>query len=81
MPLLWSAVHRLIELGVQLLNLGGGLRPGDKLAQFKQRFGGQRRPLRALQEVYEPAAYAALCRQRGRNPAVRDGFFPAYRDP
>ncbi|MDQ3849122.1 MAG: hypothetical protein M3296_00700 [Actinomycetota bacterium] len=80
-PLLWSAIQRLVELSVPALNLGGGLRPGDSLAQYKQRFGARRRPMYAMKQVYDPAAYAELCRRTGREPATRDGFFPAYRSP
>jgi len=79
--LLWSAVHRLAELSVPVLNLGGGLSPGDSLAQFKQRFGAQRQPMYAAKMVFDAAAYADLCRRTGRDPAARQGYFPAYRSP
>lgn len=78
--LIWSAVHRLVALGVPWLNLGGGMSPGDSLADFKARFGASPLPMRAIKAVYDPAAYAELCRQRGANPDDRDGFFPAYRN-
>jgi hypothetical protein len=78
--LIWSAVHRLVELGVPWLNLGGGMSPGDSLADFKARFGARPLPMRAVKAVYDRAAYAELCRARGADPGDRDGFFPAYRD-
>jgi hypothetical protein len=78
--LIWSAVHRLVELGVPWLNLGGGMSPGDSLAEFKARFGASPLPMRAVKAVYDRAAYAELCRERGADPDDRDGFFPAYRD-
>ena len=78
---IWSAVHRLVELSVPVLNLGGGLRPGDSLAEFKQRFGAQRLPMYALKRVYDHRAYAELCTRAGRDPAAHDGFFPPYRSP
>jgi hypothetical protein len=72
----WAA-GRLRERGVRELNLGGGVRPGDGLHQFKTRFHGRARPLRALHQVYDPARYRALCVEAGRVEA--DGWFPAYR--
>jgi hypothetical protein len=77
--LIWSAVHLLVERGVPWLNLGGGMSPGDSLADFKARFGATPLPMRAVKAVYDQAAYVELCRQHGADPDDRDGFFPAYR--
>ena len=77
--LIWSAVHRLVELGIPWLNLGGGMSPGDSLADFKSRFGATPLPMRAVKAVYDPPAYEDLCRRYGADPGDRDGFFPAYR--
>ncbi|HEY6145810.1 MAG TPA: hypothetical protein VIV13_06010 [Solirubrobacterales bacterium] len=77
--LIWAAVHRLVELGVPWLNLGGGMSPGDSLADFKARFGATPLPMRAVKAVYDPPAYEELCRRNGADPGDRDGFFPAYR--
>jgi hypothetical protein len=77
--LIWFAVQRLIELGVPWLNLGGGMSPGDSLADFKARFGAAPLPMRAVKAVYDPVAYEDLCRRHGADPGDRDGFFPAYR--
>lgn len=78
--LIWSAVDRLVDLGVPWLNLGGGMRPGDALADFKARFGATRLPMRTVKAVYDRAAYDELCRRHGADPTDRGGFFPAYRD-
>lgn len=78
-PLIWSAVHLLVERGVPWLNLGGGMSPGDSLADFKARFGARPLPMRAVKAVYDPAVYGDLCRRHGADPDDRDGFFPAYR--
>jgi hypothetical protein len=78
-PLIWSAVHLLVERGVPWLNLGGGMSPGDSLADFKSRFGATPLPMRAVKAVYDQAAYEELCRRHGGDPTDRDGFFPAYR--
>lgn len=77
--LIWVAVQRLVEQGVPWLNLGGGMRPDDSLADFKARFGARPLPMRAVKAVYDPAAYQDLCRRHGGDPDDRDGFFPAYR--
>ena len=78
--LIWSAVHRLVELGVPWLNLGGGMSPGDSLAEFKARFGATPLPMRAVKAVYDLPAYEDLCRRHGADAGDRNGFFPAYRN-
>jgi hypothetical protein len=64
---------------VPWFNLGGGMTPGDSLADFKARFGATPLPMRAVKAVYDPPAYEDLCRRHGADPGDRDGFFPAYR--
>jgi hypothetical protein len=76
--LIWSAVERLRELGVPSLNLGGGVREGDDLAEFKRRFGAADLPLESLRQVYRPDAYERLCSEAGVS-ADRSGWFPPYR--
>jgi hypothetical protein len=76
--LIWWAVERLRALGVESLNLGGGVRPGDDLAEFKRRFGAAELPLVSLRQVYRPDVYEELCRAAGVTSA-RDGWFPPYR--
>jgi hypothetical protein len=79
--LIWAGAALLAERGVPRMNLGGGARRADGIAEFKRRFGGVRLSLGALTQVYRPAEYAALCSAVGRDPADRTGFFPAYRAP
>jgi hypothetical protein len=78
--LIWSAVHLLVERGVPWFNLGGGMSPGDSLADFKARFGATPLPMRAVKAVYDQTAYEELCRRHGGDPDNRDGYFPAYRN-
>jgi hypothetical protein len=76
--LIWSAIERLRAAGVEVLNLGGaGARPGDGVAQFKERFHGESRSLWALRQIYDDAKYDELCRRAGVTHG-RD-WFPAYR--
>ena len=76
--LIWFAVERLRELGVPSLNLGGGVREGDDLAEFKRRFGATALPLASLRQVYLPDVYERLCREAGVT-SDRSGWFPPYR--
>jgi hypothetical protein len=76
--LVWWGVERLRELGVPHLNLGGGIRVGDDVAEFKRRFGAAERPLASLRQVYRPDVYDRLCAQAGVSPE-RSGWFPPYR--
>jgi len=62
------------ELGL-ILNLGGGVVPGDSLDQFKRRFANDSAEFRTHEIVCDAAAYARLS---PGDPAP-EGFFPAYR--
>jgi hypothetical protein len=77
--LIWEGVRDLIANGVPLLNLGGGIAEGDSLDSFKQRFGGEPRPLESVQQVYRPDVYDDLCRAVGAASENRGEYFPAYR--
>jgi hypothetical protein len=78
--LYWWAIGRLRELGVPTLNLGGGVREGDEIAEFKRRFGAAEQPLASLRQVYRPDVYERLCAEAGVSPE-RSGWFPPYRMP
>lgn len=80
-PLLWWGVETLAARGVPRLNLGGGVREGDAIAQAKQRFGAHRTPFRVLRQVYRPEVFAQLCHSAGVEPSSCDGFFPPYLAP
>jgi hypothetical protein len=81
-PLIWAGARELAARGIPCLNLGGGVRRGDGVAQFKERFSPRRLALGALRQVYRPAIYAELCREVGAaDPADRSGYFPPYRRP
>jgi hypothetical protein len=75
--LLWQAMEHLRDAGVRSLNLGGGVRPGDGLYEFKSWFGGRVRALHSLSQIYDPDTYAALCRRAGASAG--EAWFPAYR--
>ncbi len=61
--------------GLELpLNLGGGVKPGDGLEEFKRGFANAELPFRTHELVCDPVAYAELAGDR-----TDDGFFPLYR--
>jgi len=63
------------ELGVAL-NLGGGVKPGDGLEDFKRGFANAELPFFTHEIVCDPTAYSSL------SEGCRDsGFFPLYREP
>lgn len=76
--LIWEAAMRLKARGIRSLNLGGGIREGDSVDGFKERFGADIRHYRALRQVYDAERFEALCAAAG-TPADSDGYFPPYR--
>ncbi|MCB0628212.1 MAG: hypothetical protein R2824_14805 [Saprospiraceae bacterium] len=77
--LIWHALQQLRSLGIPWLNLGGGVRENDSLAEFKARFGATKQPLKALKQIYDPTTYRQLCLQVQTDPEDMAGYFPAYR--
>ena len=74
-----NVLARLIEFSGELrlpLNLGGGLRPGDALEEFKRGFANRTLTWQTSEIVCDPSRYAELSGDRDAG-----GFFPAYRAP
>jgi len=72
-----NVVTRLVEHATELglpLNLGGGIRLGDALEEFKRGFANRRQPWLTSELICDPEKYTQL--SAGRDA---DGFFPAYR--
>ncbi|MDQ3726059.1 MAG: GNAT family N-acetyltransferase [Actinomycetota bacterium] len=72
-----NVVVRLVEHSSELglpLNLGGGIRPGDALEEFKRGFANRRQTWLTSELVCDREKYARL--SAGRDAG---GFFPAYR--
>lgn len=76
--LIWYAVTFLRTKAAGFLNLGGGIRPGDGVAVFKQRFGGASLPRAALKQIYRPSVYRELCGRVNADPEDLTGYFPPY---
>jgi len=77
-PLLWQGIRVLREKNIPVLNLGGGVKEGDSLADFKKRFGGTPYPITALKQIYNKEIFGKLCHQAGIKNIDMDGFFPPY---
>jgi hypothetical protein len=75
--LLYAGMLRLREMGARRLNLGGGVRHGDGLFQFKAKFGGQEHALHAIRQIYRRDVYCRLMEEGGVSPD--ETWFPAYR--
>jgi len=75
--LLHAGMVRLREMGVAVLNLGGGVRRGDGLFQFKAKFGGEQCTLHAVRQIYRPDVYRRLVDDAG--VSADEPWFPAYR--
>ncbi|MCY1046856.1 GNAT family N-acetyltransferase [Corallococcus sp. bb12-1] len=69
----------LVELSARLgmpLHLGGGVRPGDGLEQFKRSFSNASSHLCTHELICEPSVYDRLSERSSDT-----GYFPAYRAP
>lgn len=75
--LLWQGILVLKKLGCRYLNLGGGVRENDGLAQFKERFGGISMKFVALKQIYNLDVYNKLCRDAGICSKFNH-YFPGY---
>ena len=68
----------MISLGEELempVNLGGGIRPGDSLDDFKRGFANESADFRTHEVMADRTAYEEL----SRGASAPQGFFPAYR--
>lgn len=79
--LVWEGALRLRAHGVPVLSLGGGVRDGDGVAAFKERFGARALPLAAARQIYDPAAFRRLALASGALAEARGDYFPPWRDP
>jgi len=79
--LMWEGARHLMGRGIDLLNMGGGLRPDDPLEDSKSRFNPIIRPVIRLKQVFDPQGYRALCEIAGCDANDRAGFFPPFHRP
>jgi hypothetical protein len=74
---LFEAMRRARDAGLETLVLGSGLTEGDSLNRFKRSIGAGRAPKTIGKAVHDAAAYAELTTAAGVPADTR--FFPAYR--
>ena len=79
--LLIEGAERLRTRGISLLNIGGGVRPGDDVERAKQLFGASARPLLHLKQVFAPGRFRRLCTAAGAEASGPTAFFPPYHSP
>ena len=79
--LLIEGAERLRTRGISLLNIGGGVRPGDDVERAKQLFGASARPLLHLKQVFAPSRFRRLCTAAGAEASGQTAFFPPYHSP
>lgn len=77
--MVWQTAECLAREGVKAFNIGGYGARGDGLHQMKSRFGAREVPMVSVRQVYDPAAFSALCAATGADPGA--DYFPPYRAP
>lgn len=75
--LLWTAIRALKAQGVRTLSLGGGVRAGDALDQYKRGWGGAVQQAYVSKLILQPEAYKERCTAAGV-AAESTGYFPPY---
>jgi hypothetical protein len=76
--LMMEGARRLGARGMQLLNMGGGVRPGDELEASKRQYNGIVRPLLHMKHVLDSGTFATLCHRAGADPSDLSSYFPPY---
>lgn len=77
--LIWCGISEAKKRGATWINLGGAIRNGDGVGEFKRRFGATMTPSYCLKQVYDAETYGLLCAQKSCEASDRNGYFPAYR--
>lgn len=78
-PLSWCGLKFFRSKKIPVMNLGGGFKEEDTLAQSKERFGAYKLPFVNLKQVYNYEVYKKLCRDSSADEKDLSGYFPAYR--
>jgi hypothetical protein len=79
--LMIEGAERLSARGVSLLNMGGGVHPGDSLEVAKRLFGARPTRLLQLKQVFSLERYERACAVAGVDPANGTRYFPPYQRP
>jgi hypothetical protein len=76
--LMWLAIERLKTMNIPVLNMGGGVKTGDALSEFKKRFGGEVKKLASVRQIYDREIFQRLCIDAGVDMNQKE-YFPPYR--
>lgn len=79
--IIWAAMRMLKEMGVKMLNLGGGVKSDDSLEHFKRRFGGQAVRGQVLKLIIDQERYNYLCGKYCAGDDKLIKYFPPYWAP
>lgn len=79
--LMVEGARRLRARKVEMLNMGGGVRPGDSVEASKRQFHAIVQPLLRLKQVLNSGTFAALCQRAGIDPCAPSTYFPPYYQP
>ena len=74
----WTILRDLRMLGVEMVDLRGGVTDDDGLARWKAGWTHESRPSLVCGAIVRPAEYAELTRVRGDGST---SYFPSYRAP
>jgi hypothetical protein len=83
--LIWTALQRAHEEGLELVHLGGGVEDGDSLYGFKKSFGGYALSYSAYGLILEQAEYDSAVERTARQLGTtseqlrQTKMFPSYR--
>lgn len=74
--LIWEMIIDLKEEGVRIVNMGGGIKEGDFLDDFKRRFGGIPEKTGKISGVINQEKFDELCAKYNNNK--NSIYFPPY---
>jgi hypothetical protein len=78
--LFWYAINYFVDIGLKLLNLGGGAglknNGTDGLSRFKRGWSTESRTAYYCGRIFNQTRYAEIVQQKGLMPT---NYFPAYR--
>lgn len=72
--LIWHAMRTLKKIHIPQLNLGGGVKPGDHLDDFKRRLAGKPQTHGVLKQIYNKNVFTKLCESIDSSTT----YFPPY---
>jgi hypothetical protein len=75
--LIWGMIIQLKALGIEYVNLGGGVNENDSLDQFKKKFGGYETSLNIWKGIALKDVFDELCKEYNVSTELTT-YFPPY---